>query len=117
MSLGEFMTDNILNATYEEIDKIKELDAYKALVSINEKIKVELKDLIIEFNKTKELFNKAQDNIYSNEYKQISQKLSELRIKIESEPLVIEYHKYERIINEYLDNIKKEMLMAVRGEA
>ena len=38
-------------------------------------------------------------------------------MKIESHALVIKYHEYERIINEYLDNLKKEMLMAVRGEA
>ncbi len=111
------MTIEILNATYEEIDKIKELDAYKKLVELNELIKIELKDLINEFNETKILYEKEMDNKYSSEYKRLSQKLSELKIKIENEPLVIKYHKYENIINEYLENIKNEMLMAVRGEA
>ena len=111
------MTIEILNATYEEIDKIKELDVYKKLVELNELIKIELKDFINEFNETKILYEKEMDNKYSSEYKRLSQKLSELKIKIENEPLVIKYHKYESIINEYLENIKKEMLMAVRGEA
>ncbi len=111
------MTIEILNATYEEIDKIKELDAYKKLVELNELIKIELKDLINEFNETKTLYEKEMDNKYSSEYKRLSQKLSELKIKIENEPLVIKYHKYENIINAYLENIKNEMLMAVRGEA
>ena len=111
------MTNEVLNATYEEIELIKNLDAYKELVKTNELIKVELKDLISEFNKTKEEYEIEQDNKYSTRYKELSQKLSELRIKIESETLVIKYHEYERIINEYLDNLKKEMLMAVRGEA
>ena len=111
------MTIDLLNATYEEIELIKELDAYKKLVDINEKIKIELKDLIKEFNETKALYEKEMDNKYSSEYKRLSQKLSELRIKLENEPLVIEYHKYEIILNEYLDKLKEEMLMAVRGEA
>ena len=111
------MTTELLNATYEEIELIKNLDAYKALVKTNELIKVELKDLINEFNETKKEYEAEQDNKYSTRYKELSQKLSELRIKIESEPLVIEYHKYESIINEYLETLKKEMLMAVRGEA
>ena len=111
------MTNEVLNATYEEIELIKNLDAYKELVKTNELIKVELKDLINEFNKSKKEYEIEQDNKYSTRYKELSQKLSELRIKIESHPLVIKYHEYERIINEYLDNLKKEMLMAVRGEA
>ena len=109
------MTIELLNATYSEIDKIKDMDEYKKLVELNEKIKIELKDLIDDFNKTKELYEK-EDNKYSKNYLELSNKLSDLRIKIESEPLVIEYHKYEKKINDYLDNLKKEMLKAVRGE-
>ena len=109
------MTIELLDATYEEIEKIKNLDEYKKLVELNNKIKIELKDLIDEFNKAKELLAK-EDNKYSNNYKSLTNKLSELRIKIENEKLVIEYHKYERIINDYLDNLKKEIVSAVRGE-
>ena len=110
------MTIEILNATYEEIDKIKDLDCYKELVKLNDIIKVELKDLILEFNKTKELYEK-EDNKYSNNYLNLSKKLSELKIEIESNDLVKKYHALEKELNKYLDNIKKEMLMAVRGEA
>lgn len=109
------MTIELLDATYEEIEKIKNLDEYKKLVELNIKIKVELKDLIDEFNKTKDLLEK-EDNKYSNNYKSLTNKLSELRIKLENEKLVIEYHKYERIINNYLENLKKEIVSAVRGE-
>ena len=109
------MTIELLDATYEEIEKIKNLDEYKKLVELNIKIKVELKDLIDEFNKTKDLLEK-EDNKYSNNYKSLTNKLSELRIKLENEKLVIEYHKYERIINDYLENLKKEIVSAVRGE-
>ena len=110
------MTIEILDATYEEIDKIKDLDDYKKLVEINNKIKIELKDLINEFNSVKLEYEKESVNKYSNRYKELSQKLSNLMIKIESEPLVLEYHKYEDKINKYLDNLKDEMVKAVRGE-
>lgn len=109
------MTIELLNATYEEVEKIKNLDAYKKLVILNEKINVELHDLIQDFNKTKELYEK-EDNKYSKNYLELSNKLSDLRIKIESEPLVIKYHKLEKEINKYLDNLKKEMLDVVRGD-
>ena len=109
------MTIELLDATYEEIEKIKNLDEYKKLVELNNRIKVELKDLIDEFNKTKDLLEK-EDNKYSNNYKSLTNKLSELRIKLENKKLVIEYHKYERIINDYLANLKKEIVSAVRGE-
>ena len=111
------MTKELLDATYEEIDKIKELDAYKKLVETNELIKLELKYLINEFNKTKELYEIEKENKYSSKYLELSNKLSELIKKIESEPLVIKYHKYEKEVNLYLDNLRKEMLKAVRGEA
>ena len=109
------MTIELLDATYSEIDKIKNLDEYKKLVELNDRIKIELKDLIKDFNDTKELLLR-EDNKYSNNYKNLTNKLSELRIKIESEELVIEYHKYEKMINNYLDNLKKEIVSAVRGE-
>ena len=109
------MTIELLDATYKEVDEIKNLDEYKKLVELNELIKIELKDLIKDFNDTKELLLK-EDNKYSNNYKNLTNKLSELRIKIESEELVIEYHKYEKMINNYLDNLKKEIVSAVRGE-
>ena len=109
------MTIELLDATYEEIDKIKNLDAYKKLVELNELIKVELKDLIKEFNTTKDLLEK-ESNKYSNNYKELCNKLSNLRIELENNELVKEYHKYEKILNEYLENLKKEMVKAVRGE-
>ena len=110
------MTIELLNATYEEIDKIKELDSYKKLVELNNLIKTELKDLISEFQKYKDLLEK-EDNKYSNNYKMITNRLSELRIEIENNELVKEYHKYESIINNYLDNLRKEIVSAVRGES
>ena len=109
------MTIELLDATYSEVDKIKNLDEYKKLVEINELIKIELKDLIKEFNDTKELLSK-EDNKYSNNYKNLTNKLSSLRIKLENEELVKEYHKYEKMINSYLDNLKNEIVSAVRGE-
>ena len=110
------MTKELLDATYEEIDLIKNLDAYKNLVKTNELIKVELKDLIDEFNETKKLYEAEMDNKYSTKYLELSQKLSDLKIKIENEELVKEYHKYETEVNKYLDNLKKELVKAVRGE-
>jgi len=109
------MTIELLDATYEEIDKIKNLDEYKKLVELNEKIKVELKDLIKDFNTTKDLLEK-ETNKYSNNYKELCNRLSNLRIQLENEELVKEYHKYESLINKYLDNLKKDMVKAVRGE-
>ena len=109
------MTIELLDATYEEIDKIKNLDEYKKLVELNEKIKVELKDLINDFNTTKDLLEK-ETNKYSNNYKELCNRLSNLRIQLENEELVKEYHKYESLINKYLDNLKKDMVKAVRGE-
>ena len=109
------MTVELLDATYQEIDEIKNLDAYKRLVELNETIKVELKDLIKDFNDTKALLEK-EDNKYSNNYKELCNKLSNLRIELENNELVKEYHKYENIINKYLDDLKKEMVKAVRGE-
>ncbi len=109
------MTVELLNATYEEIDKIKNLEEYKKLVELNNLIKIELKDLIKDFNETKSLLAK-EDNKYSNNYKSLTNKLSKLRIELENNELVKEYHRLENIINEYLDNLRKEMLKAVRGE-
>ena len=109
------MTKELLDATYYELDNIKNMDAYKKLVEINELIKVELKDLILEFNKTKELYEK-ETNKYSKNYLELSNKLSELRIRLEAEPLVKKYHEYEKEINDYLESLRIEMLKAVRGE-
>ena len=94
---------------------VKNMDAYKKLVEINELIKVELKDLILEFNKTKELYEK-ETNKYSKNYLELSNKLSELRVRIESNDLVKKYHEYEKQINDYLESLRKEMLKTVRGE-
>ena len=110
------MTIELLNATYEEIDKIKNLDDYKKLLEVNKKIKLELKDLIDEFNKTKLEYEKEMDNKYSSRYKELSKKLSDLVIKIENEDLVKEYRYYEKKINNYLDNLKKEIISTVRGD-
>jgi cell fate (sporulation/competence/biofilm development) regulator YlbF (YheA/YmcA/DUF963 family) len=109
------MTIELLDATYEEVDRIKNLDEYKKLVELNELIKTELKDLIKDFNETKSLLEK-ETNKYSNNYKNLCNKLSTLHIKIENNELVKEYHRLEKEINKYLDNLRKEMLKAVRGE-
>ena len=109
------MTKELIDATYLELDNIKDMDAYKKLIEINNLIKVELKDLIFEFNKTKELYEK-ETNKYSKNYLELSNKLSELRIKIENEPLVKKYHEYEKEINDYLESLRIEMLKTVRGE-
>ena len=87
------MTKELIDATYEEIEKIKEMDAYKKIVELNERIKIELKDLIKEFNETKNLYEK-EENKYSKNYLELSNKLSNLRIEIESNELVKDYHKY-----------------------
>ena len=110
------MTKELLDATYEEIDLIKDLDCYKKLVHVNELIKVELKDLIKDFNETKKLYEIESENKYSTKYLELSDKLSNLLIEINKHPLVIEYHEYEKEVNKYLDNLKKEMIKAVRGE-
>lgn len=110
------MTKELIDATYDEIEKIKDMDAYKKIVELNERIKIELKDLIKEFNETKDLYEK-ETNKYSKNYLELSNKLSNLRIEIESNELVKEYHKYEKEINDYLDKLNKDMLKAVRGEA
>ena len=109
------MTIELLDATYEEVDRIKNLDEYKKLVELNELIKTELKDLIKDFNETKSLLEK-ETNKYSNNYKNLCNKLSTLHIEIENNELVKEYHILEKEINKYLDNLIKEMLKAVRGE-
>ena len=109
------MTKELLDATYLELDNINDMYAYKKLIEINNLIKVELKDLIFEFNKTKELYEK-ETNKYSKNYLELSNKLSELRIKIENEPLVKKYHEYEKEINDYLESLRIEMLKTVRGE-
>ena len=57
-----------------------------------------------------------KSNKYSNNYKELCNRLSNLRIQLENEELVKEYHKYESLINKYLDNLKKDMVKAVRGE-
>ena len=109
------MTKELLDATYSEIDEIKNMDAYKRLVELNNLIKVELKDLIKDFNETKSLYEK-ENNKYSKNYLELSNKLSNLRIELEKNELVKEYHKCEKEINDYLDKLKREMLKAVRGE-
>ena len=109
------MTKELIDATYLEIEEIKNMDAYKRLVELNNLIKVELKDLISEFNETKKLYEN-ETNKYSKNYLELSDKLSSLRIELEKNELVKEYHKCEKEINNYLDNLKKEMLKAVRGE-
>ena len=109
------MTIELLDATYKEVEEIKNLDEYKRLVELNDRIKIELKDLIKDFNETKALLEK-ENNKYSNNYKELCNKLSNLRIQLEKEELVKEYHKYEKILNKYLDNLKNEMVKAVRGE-
>ena len=109
------MTKELLDATYSELDNIKNMDAYKKLVELNELIKIELKDLIKEFNETKALYEN-ETNKYSKNYLELSNKLSNLKIEIESNNLVKEYHKYEKEIHDYLDKLKADMLKAVRGE-
>jgi len=109
------MTNELLNAVYNEVDEIKNLDCYKELVRLNNLIKIELKDLIKNFNETKNLLEK-EDNKYSKNYLSLTDKLSKLRIELESNSLVKEYRLNESKLNKYLENLKNEMVKTVRGE-
>ncbi len=111
------MDSLILDKTYNLAYSIKNLELYKEIVCLSDRIDRELKDELKSFDDAKELYNEAlKYGKYHPSLKEYERNLSEAKAKLYSNNLVIEYNKKYRELNEILDSMFDSIKISISNK-
>lgn len=111
------MESYILDKTYNLAYSIKDLEIYKEIVSLSNRIDLELKDELKSFEEAKELYNEAlKYGKYHPSLKDYEKRLSEAKAKLYSNNLVIEYNNKYKEFNSMLDSMFDSIKISISNK-
>ncbi len=107
----------VLNNVYKLIDYIKSTNEYKRLNELNDKINIELKDLIKDFKDVEDKYNEAlRYGKYHPNLKDYQIALSQAKEKLFTNPMVIEFKELESSFNNTLNEIFNDVKISVSNK-